>query len=55
MQNTIHSTFVVVEITGNQDSGGIFKSTDSVSVEPFSTRIVRLEVSISILSFRRNN
>lgn len=44
MQNTSDPTFVVVEISGNQDSGGIFKATDSVSVEPFSTRIVRLEV-----------
>lgn len=44
MQNTSEPTFVVVEISGNQDSGGIFKTTDSVSVEPFSTRIVRLEV-----------
>jgi len=46
MQNTVQSTFVVVEIIGNQDSGGTFKTTDSVSVEPFSTRIVRLEVCI---------
>ncbi|KAK7574336.1 hypothetical protein V9T40_011527 [Parthenolecanium corni] len=45
MQNTSEPTFVVVEISGNQDSGGIFKTTDSVSVEPFSTRIVRLEIS----------
>lgn len=49
MQNTVQSTFVVVEIIGNQDSGATFKTTDSVSVEPFSTRIVRLEVPMRLL------
>ncbi|XP_065223295.1 CD109 antigen-like isoform X2 [Planococcus citri] len=38
-------TLVNLEINGQQNSGGVFKATQSVTVDPFSTRIVRLEIS----------
>lgn len=44
-QGTTSPTTVVVDVGGKQDSGGVLKVTQFVKVDPFSTRIVRLEVS----------
>lgn len=46
-------TLVNLEIVGQQNSGGVFKASQSVSVDPFSTRIVRLEVRNRIDYYRR--
>jgi len=45
-QGTTSPTTVVVDVGGKQDSGGVLKVTQFVKVDPFSTRIVRLEVSL---------
>lgn len=42
--NVAQPTTVVVEVGGRQDSGGNFKASQFVTVEPYVTRIVRLEV-----------
>lgn len=44
-QGTTQPTTVVVDVGGKQDSGGVLKVTQFVKVDPFATRIVRLEVS----------
>lgn len=44
-QGTASPTTVVVDVGGKQDSGGVLKVTQFVKVDPYSTRIVRLEVS----------
>lgn len=44
-QGTTSATTVVVDVGGKQDSGGVLKVTQFVKVDPYSTRIVRLEVS----------
>lgn len=51
-QGTTSPTTVVVDVGGKQDSGGVLKVTQFVKVDPFSTRIVRLEVS-SMLIFHQ--
>ncbi|XP_015369821.1 PREDICTED: CD109 antigen-like isoform X2 [Diuraphis noxia] len=43
-QGTTSPTTVVVDVGGKQDSGGVLKVTQFVKVDPFSTRIVRLEI-----------
>lgn len=43
---TTSTTTVVVDVGGKQDSGGVLKVTQFVKVDPFSTRIIRLEVSL---------
>ncbi|XP_050425560.1 CD109 antigen-like isoform X2 [Adelges cooleyi] len=45
VQGTTSLTSVVVDVSGKPDSGGNFKVTQFVKVEPFTTRIVRLEIS----------
>lgn len=45
-QGTMAPTTVVVDVGGKQDSGGVLKVTQFVKVDPYSTRIVRLEVSV---------
>lgn len=45
-QGTTSPTTIVVDVGGKQDSGGVLKVTQFVKVDPFSTRIVRLEVSL---------
>jgi len=51
-QGTTSPTTVVVDVGGKQDSGGVLKVTQFVKVDPFSTRIVRLEVSSMYISHR---
>jgi CD109 antigen len=48
---TMLPTTVVVDVGGKQDSGGVLKVTQFVKVDPYSTRIVRLEVRIVNSSF----
>ncbi|VVC42395.1 Alpha-2-macroglobulin, thiol-ester bond-forming,Alpha-macroglobulin, receptor-binding,Alpha-2- [Cinara cedri] len=43
-QGTVSPTTVVVEVGGKQDSGGALKVTQFVKVDPYSTKIVRLEI-----------
>jgi CD109 antigen len=43
-QGTTSPTTIVVDVGGKQDSGGVLKVTQFVKVDPFSTRIVRLEI-----------
>lgn len=40
-------TTVVVAVGGKQDSGGTFKTNQFVTVEPYVSRIVKLEVNSS--------
>lgn len=42
--NVAQPTTVVVNVGGRQDSGGNFKTSQFVTVEPYVTRIVRLEI-----------
>lgn len=42
--NVAQPTTVVVDVGGRQDSGGNFKASQFVTVEPYVTRIVRLEI-----------
>jgi len=51
-QGTTSPTTVVVDVGGKQDSGGVLKVTQFVKVDPFSTRIVRLEVSLMHINCR---
>lgn len=51
-QGTTSPTTVVVDVGGKQDSGGVLKVTQFVKVDPFSTRIVRLEVSLMCIICR---
>ncbi|XP_039279526.1 CD109 antigen isoform X2 [Nilaparvata lugens] len=37
-------TTVLVEVGGKQDSGGVFKTSQFVAVEPYHTRIIKLEI-----------
>lgn len=46
MQGTTSPTTIVVDVGGKQDSGGVLKVTQFVKVDPYSTKIVRLEVSL---------
>jgi len=43
-QKTSQPTTVTVEVSGKQDGGGMFQAGQTVSVEPYTTRIVKLEV-----------
>lgn len=45
-QGTTSPTTVVVDVGGKQDSGGVLKVTQFVKVDPYSTKIVRLEVRV---------
>jgi len=51
-QGTTSPTTVVVDVGGKQDSGGVLKVTQFVKVDPFLTRIVRLEVSLMCIICR---
>lgn len=53
-QGTTSPTTVVVDVGGKQDSGGVLKVTQFVKVDPYSTKIVRLEVSVYIYFFLVN-
>lgn len=44
-------TQVSVEVGGKQDSGGEFRMKQLLSVDPFSTRIVKLDVSCTLAEF----
>lgn len=54
-QGTTAPTTVVVDVGGKQDSGGVLKVTQFVKVDPYSTRIVRLEVSARCASTRKKH
>ncbi|XP_063245195.1 CD109 antigen-like isoform X2 [Bacillus rossius redtenbacheri] len=43
-QGVSQPTRVTVEVGGRQDAGGMFTVKDTVSVEPYTTRIVKLEI-----------
>ncbi|XP_050529257.1 CD109 antigen-like isoform X2 [Daktulosphaira vitifoliae] len=45
VQGTTSVTSVVIDVSGKPDSGGNFKATQFVKVDPYTTRIVRLEIS----------
>lgn len=40
------TTYVTVEIGGKQDSGGFFKTTEAITVEPFASKILQLKVNV---------
>jgi CD109 antigen len=43
-QETSQPTTVTVAVSGKQHGGGMFEASQTVSVEPYTTHIVKLEV-----------
>lgn len=51
-QETSQPTTVTVEVGGRQHVGGMFAASQTVSVEPYTTRIVKLEVRDTFMCCR---
>lgn len=50
-QETSQPTTVTVEVSGKQHGGGMFEASQTVSVEPYTTHIVKLEVCVAHFSY----